>query len=55
MKQNKVKNNFKKNVAYLYTYPDVFRSTFENQSCVDLRDNTMLRYIQLRHKVLTSI
>jgi len=53
MKQTKVKNNNKKRV--LYTYPEVFRSTFENQSSVDLRDNIKLRYIPPRHKVLTSI
>lgn len=52
---NKPKSKIITKKRVLYTYPEVFRSTFENQSSVDLRDNIKLRYIPLRHKVLTSI
>lgn len=52
---NKPKSKIITKKRVLYTYPEVFRSTFENQSSVDLRDNIKLWYIPLRHKVLTSI
>lgn len=52
---NKPKSKIITKKRVLYTYPEVFRSTFENQSSVGLRDNIKLRYIPLQHKVLTSI
>lgn len=55
LRWNKPKSKIITKKRVLYTYPEVFRSTFENQSSVDLRDNIKLRYIPLRHKVLTSI
>lgn len=55
LRWNKPKSKIITKKRVLYTYPEVFRSTFENQSSVDLRDNIKLRYIPIRHKVLTSI